>query len=34
VVQCVRVRRTGSVLEGFGVRVLALSDPIGRETSC
>jgi hypothetical protein len=33
VVQCVRVRREGP-LTGGGVQVLALSDPIGLESSC
>lgn len=34
VVQCVRLRRSGDVLRGFEVRVLALGDPIEREGSC
>jgi hypothetical protein len=33
VVQCVRVRRDGP-LTGGGVRLLALSDPIGLESGC
>jgi hypothetical protein len=33
-VQCVRARRTGDPLAGYTVRVLALSDPIGDESSC
>ena len=33
VVQCVRVRRDGP-LTGGGVQLLALSDPIGLESSC
>jgi hypothetical protein len=33
-VQCVAVRRTGSVLAGFRVRVDRLPPPIGREASC
>ena len=33
-VQCVLVRRTGSVLSGPHVTLLRLSDPIGREASC
>jgi len=33
VVQCVRVRRDGP-LTGGGVQLVALSDPIGLETSC
>lgn len=33
VVQCVRVRRDGP-LTGGGVRLLALSDPIGGEAAC
>jgi hypothetical protein len=33
VVQCVRVRREGP-LTGGGVQLLALSDPIGLESSC
>jgi hypothetical protein len=34
VVQCVKLRRRGDVLEGFRVQVLALSDPIPRERGC
>lgn len=34
VVQCVEVRRGGDVVSGLQVDVLALSRPIGRETSC
>lgn len=34
VVQCVKLRRSGDVLEGFRVQVLALSDPIPREAGC
>lgn len=34
VVQCVEVRRGGDVLGGLSVDLLALSRPIGRETSC
>jgi hypothetical protein len=34
VVQCVRVRRSGDLLAGFDVRVLAVSAPIERERSC
>jgi hypothetical protein len=33
-VQCVLVRRTGSVLTGPRVTLLRLSEPIGREASC
>jgi hypothetical protein len=33
-VQCVRVRRSGDVLSGFHVSLLAVSSPIGREESC
>jgi hypothetical protein len=33
-VQCVTVRRTGTFLTGPRVRLLALSAPIDRETSC
>jgi hypothetical protein len=33
-VQCVLVRRTGSVLAGVSVSLLRLSAPIGRESSC
>ena len=33
VVQCVRVRRDGP-LTGGGVELIALSDPIGRESGC
>ena len=34
VVQCVRVRRTGSVVEGFRVRATRLGKPIPTEGSC
>ena len=34
VVQCVRVRRTGTVLTGMSVTLLDLSGPIGLEASC
>jgi hypothetical protein len=34
VVQCVLVRRTGSVLTGPSVTLLRLSEPIGREEPC
>jgi len=34
VVQCARVRRGGDLLRGLDVRVLALSRPIDRESSC
>ncbi|MBB4661739.1 hypothetical protein [Conexibacter arvalis] len=34
VVQCARVRRGGDVIGGLDVRVLALSRPIDRESSC
>jgi hypothetical protein len=34
VVQCVRVRRTGSALRGLTIRLLALSAPIPRTASC
>lgn len=34
VVQCVEVRRGGDVVGGLTVDLLALSGPIGRETSC
>ncbi len=34
VVQCVPTRRTGSVISGFRVEVLAVSKPIAREGSC
>lgn len=34
VVQCVRVRRGGNVLRGLDVRVLGLSAPIDRQSSC
>lgn len=34
VVQCVRVRRGGSVLHGLTVELLALSRPIGHTASC
>jgi hypothetical protein len=33
-VQCVRVRRTGSVLTGPAVTLLGLTAPIGREAGC
>jgi hypothetical protein len=33
-VQCVQVRRTGSVLSGLSVNVTALSEPIRRTASC
>lgn len=33
-VQCVRSRRTGNPLSGYSVRILAISDPIGDESSC
>jgi hypothetical protein len=33
-VQCVRLRRAGDPVSGFEVRALALSAPIGRESSC
>jgi len=33
-VQCARVRRAGSLVEGFEISVLSLSDPIGRESGC
>jgi hypothetical protein len=34
VVQCVKVRRTGNVLSGVHVHLLALSAPIGNEAAC
>lgn len=34
VVQCARVRRGGDVVGGIEVAVVALSRPIGRESSC
>jgi hypothetical protein len=34
VVQCARVHRAGNFLSGIEVDVVALSRPIGRETSC
>jgi hypothetical protein len=34
VVQCVEVRRTGSVLAGHSITLLRLSRPIGRESAC
>lgn len=34
VVQCVVVRREGSVLAGHSITLLRLSRPIGRESSC
>lgn len=34
IVQCVRVRRTGSVLAGFHLRVERLPAPINRESNC
>jgi hypothetical protein len=34
VVQCVEVRRTGTVLSGIGVRLLSLSAPIPNEADC
>lgn len=34
VVQCARVHRAGNVVSGIEVDVVALSRPIGRETSC
>jgi hypothetical protein len=33
-VQCVDVRRTGSVLSGVSVSLTGLSEPIGRQSSC
>jgi len=33
-VQCVLVRRSGNVLTGTSISLLALSAPIGREASC
>lgn len=34
VVQCVVVRRTGDVVSGFSLDLVAVSRPIGREASC
>ena len=34
IVQCVQVRRTGSVLTGFQLRVERLPAPINRESNC
>jgi hypothetical protein len=34
VVQCVEVRRTGSIFEGVNVALLSLSAPIGNEADC
>jgi len=34
VVQCVKVRRTGSLLQGITVRLLYLSAPIANEADC
>ena len=34
IVQCVRVRRTGSVIAGFHLRVERLPAPINRESNC
>lgn len=34
VVQCARVHRDGNAVSGIEVKLLALSRPIGRETSC
>jgi len=34
VVQCVRVRRSGSLVSGFTVRLLRVSTPIPRESGC
>lgn len=34
VVQCVRVRRSGTALAGRGVSLLRISAPIGNESSC
>jgi hypothetical protein len=34
VVQCVKVRRTGSAIGGMTVRLLSLSAPIGNEADC
>lgn len=34
VVQCVRVRRSGSLVSGFTVRLLRVSGPIRREAGC
>lgn len=34
VVQCVRVRRGGNPIGGLSIHLLALSPPIGRESSC
>jgi hypothetical protein len=33
-VQCVDVRRTGTVLSGVSVSLTGLSEPIGRQSSC
>jgi hypothetical protein len=33
-VQCIRSRRTGDPLSGYTLRILAISDPIGDESSC
>lgn len=34
VVQCVRVRRSGSLVSGFTVRLLRVSEPIPRQSAC
>ena len=34
VVQCVKLRRDGDLVQGFHVEVLALSDPIRRDAGC
>ena len=34
VVQCIAVRRTGSLFKGFQIRLERLPPPIGREASC
>jgi len=34
VVQCVTVQRTGNPVTGLGIELMALSAPIGNETSC
>lgn len=34
VVQCVTVRRTGNPVSGLGIALVAVSAPIGNETSC
>jgi len=34
IVQCIAVRRTGSLLKGFRIRLERLPPPIGREASC